>query len=156
GPLEREYLWAAAMLHNSGHYVSHSAHHKHSYYLIRNGGLLGFSETEVEIIANIARYHRKSQPKRRHENYNNLPSKHERKLVDQLSAILRLAVALDRARNGAIAQVKTTFDEKNNTLTVHLTPTNPNNRCELELWNLDYKKAWFETVFEVNVKGQLA
>ncbi|MEO0770894.1 MAG: Ppx/GppA phosphatase family protein [Cyanobacteria bacterium J06649_4] len=156
GPLEREYLWAAAMLHNSGHYISHSAHHKHSYYLIRNGGLLGFTETEVEIIANIARYHRKSQPKRRHDNYSNLPSKHERKLVDQLSAILRVAVALDRARNNAIASVTTTFDEETKTLTVHLIPTDESNRCELELWNLEYKKAWFESVFEVKVKGQLA
>ncbi|MGD1895881.1 MAG: Ppx/GppA phosphatase family protein [Phormidesmis sp.] len=154
GPLAREYLWAAGMLHNSGHYVSHSAHHKHSYYLIRNGGLLGFTETEVEVIGNIARYHRKSQPKRRHENYNSLPSKHERKLVDQLSAILRLAVALDRARNQAIASVHATFDNSSRTLQLHLTPNDPQNTCELELWNLDYKKAWFEAVFEVTVQAR--
>jgi exopolyphosphatase/guanosine-5'-triphosphate,3'-diphosphate pyrophosphatase len=154
--LAREYLWAAAMLHNSGHYVSHSAHHKHSYYLIRNGGLLGFTETEVEIIGNIARYHRKSQPKRRHENYNNLPGKYERKLVDQLSAILRVAVALDRARSHAIAAVTTHFDTANKTLTLYLTPTDPQNTCELELWNIDYKKAWFEIVFGVKLRAQLA
>ena len=155
-PLAREYLWAAAMLHNSGHYISHSAHHKHSYYLIRNGGLLGFTETEVEIIGNIARYHRKSQPKRRHENYSNLPGKHERKLVDQLSAILRVAVALDRARCSAIASVTSTFDMTTQSLTLHLTPTDPTNNCELELWNLEYKKAWFESVFEVSVQAQVA
>lgn len=154
--LAREYLWAAAMLHNSGHYISHSAHHKHSYYLIRNGGLLGFTETEVEIIGNIARYHRKSQPKRRHENYSNLPSKHERKLVDQLSAILRVAVALDRARCGAIASVASTFDAKTQTLKLLLTPTDPQNTCELELWNLGYKKTWFETVFDVSLWAEVA
>ncbi len=155
-PAEREYLWAAAMLHNSGHYISHSAHHKHSYYLIRNGSLLGFTETEVEIIANIARYHRKSQPKRRHENYSNLPSKQERKMVDQLSAILRLAVALDRGRSRAIASLSAHYDEDNKTLSIQLTPVRPDNNCELELWNIDYKKAWFEEVFGLEVKAQLA
>jgi exopolyphosphatase/guanosine-5'-triphosphate,3'-diphosphate pyrophosphatase len=153
GPLAREYLWAAAMLHNSGHYINHSAHHKHSYYLIRNGSLLGFTETEVEIIGNIARYHRKSQPKKRHESYNNLPSKSERKLVDQLGAMLRIAVALDRARSHAIASIQTTFAPDNRTLTLQLTPCDTNNQCELELWNIDYKKAWFEDVFEVALKA---
>ena len=151
--LEREYLWAAAMLHNSGHYVSHSAHHKHSYYLIRNGGLLGFTETEVEVIANIARYHRKSEPKRKHENYNNLPNKRDRQIVDQLSAILRIAVALDRARSGAIARIESTYKDK--TLTLQLIPNDPNNHCELELWNIDYKKAWFESVFDVTLEAAL-
>lgn len=155
GVLEREYLWAAAMLHNSGHYVSHSAHHKHSYYLIRNGGLLGFTETEIEIIGNIARYHRKSFPKRRHENYSSLPSKHARKLVDQLSALLRLAVAFDRARAEAIESLQAEYDAHSKTLMISLTPTDKNNKCELELWNLDYKKTWFEMVFDIKVKGKL-
>ena len=152
---EREYLWAAAMLHNSGHYISHSAHHKHSYYLIRHGELLGFTETEVELIANIARYHRKSQPKRRHEAYNNLPGKRERKIVDQLSAILRVAVALDRARSSAIASVHATHNSKSATISLQLIPAEADNACELELWNLDYKKAWFETVFKVNLKASV-
>lgn len=155
GPVDREYLWAAAMLHNSGHYVSHSAHHKHSYYLIRNGGLLGFTEAEVEIIGNIARYHRKSLPKRRHDNYNSLPSKNERRLVDQLSAILRIAVALNRARRDAIASVTATLDESGKYLTLTLTPAETNYQCDLELWNIDYKKAWFETVFGVGVQAQV-
>lgn len=152
--LEREYLWAAAMLHNSGHHISHSAHHKHSYYLIRNGGLLGFTESEVEIIANIARYHRKSLPKRKHENYNSLAGKRDRKIVDHLSAMLRIAVALDRARSGAIARIDTAYKHK--TLTLHLVPTNPNYSCELELWSINYKKSWFETVFNTAVAAKLA
>lgn len=151
--LEREYLWAAAMLHNSGHYVSHSAHHKHSYYLIRNGGLLGFTELEVEIIANVARYHRKSLPKRKHENYNNLTGKRDRKIVDQLSAILRIAVALDRARSGAISHISTAYKDK--TLYLYLTPVDNRNGCELELWNIDYKKSWFETVFDTTVEAKI-
>ncbi|MEL7225479.1 MAG: Ppx/GppA family phosphatase, partial [Cyanobacteria bacterium J06576_12] len=99
--------------------------------------------------------HRKSLPKRRHENYSSLPSKHERKLVDQLSAILRVAVALDRARCDAIASVASMFDESTQTLTLTLTPTDPNNSCELELWNLDFKKAWFESIFEVSLQAEV-
>ncbi len=156
GSLEREYLWAAAMLHNSGHYISHSAHHKHSYYLIRNGGLLGFTETEVEIIANIARYHRKSLPKRRHEGYNNLPTKHDRQVVDQLGAILRVAVALDRGRSGAIANLETHHDRSAGAITITITPVRADNNCELELWNINYKKEWFEEVFGLKLKAQLA
>ncbi len=154
--LEREYLWAAAMLHNSGHYVSHSAHHKHSYYLIRNGGLLGFTETEVEIIANIARYHRKSQPKRRHEGYNNLPTKHERLIVNQLSAILRIAVALSRGRSGAVEAISTQYEPEDKAITLSITPVRADNNCELELWNIKFKKAWFEEVFDLKLKAQLA
>ena len=155
-PLEREYLWAAAMLHNSGHYISHSAHHKHSYYLIRNGGLLGFTETEVEIIANIARYHRKSQPKRRHEGYNNLPTKRERLIVDQLGAMLRIAVALDRGRSGTVETISTQYEPKSKTITVGITPVRADNICELELWNISFKKEWFEEVFDLQLKAQLA
>lgn len=155
-PLEREYLWAAAMLHNSGHYISHSAHHKHSYYLIRNGGLLGFTETEVEVIANIARYHRKSQPKRRHEGYNNLPTKRERLIVDQLGAMLRIAVALDRGRSGAVETISTQYEPKSKTIALNITPVRADNACELELWNISFKKEWFEAVFNLQLKAQLA
>ena len=69
GSQEQELLWAAAILHNCGVYISHSAHHKHSYYLIRNAEMLGFTELELELIANLARYHRKSKPKKKHDNY---------------------------------------------------------------------------------------
>lgn len=156
GDLQREHLWAAAILHNSGHFVSHSSHHKHSYYLIRHGELLGFTETEVEIIANLARYHRRSQPKKKHESYSNLLTKQDRKLVDQLSAILRLAVAMDRRRIGAIATFQSSYDKKSKRFTITLTPTNANDNCDLELWNLDYKKACFEEIFDVTLEGQLA
>ena len=143
----REFLWAAAMLHNSGHFVSHAAHHKHSYYLIRNGELLGFTETEIEVIANIARYHRKSYPKKKHDTYLNLPTKQDRQRVEQLSAILRIAVALDRRRMGAIDQVRCEYNADKSELYLWLHPSYPNDDCAIELWNLDYKKDWFEEKF---------
>jgi len=156
GPLAREYLWAAAMLHNSGHYISHSAHHKHSYYLIRHGGLLGFTETEIEVIANIARYHRKSLPKKRHEGYHNLPTKQDRHLVDQLGAILRVVVALDRGRSDTIADLGVDYDENNKALTLKLVPIDSESNCELEIWTVDYKKDWFEAVFGVTLTARSA
>jgi exopolyphosphatase/guanosine-5'-triphosphate,3'-diphosphate pyrophosphatase len=155
GSQERELLWAAAILHNCGLYVSHSAHHKHSYYLIRNGELLGFTETEIEIIANIARYHRKNKPKKKHKNYLNLTDDNHKKQVNQLSAILRLAVALDRRQIGAISEVICDYNGTNRQLIMTLIPANNDDDCALELWSLNYKKDIFEEEFNLKVIAQL-
>lgn len=153
--VERGLLWAAAMLHNSGIYISHSAHHKHSYYLIRNGELLGYTETELEIIANLARYHRKSKPKKKHANYQNLTDKRDRQIVSQLSAILRLAIAFDRRQIGAVAKVEAQYYSDRQRLELHLTPAFAGDNCELELWNLEYKKEVFEEEFGIKVEAFL-
>jgi len=150
GDLEREFLWSATILHNCGLYISHSSHHKHSYYLIRNAELLGFSEIEIELIAQIARYHRKSKPKRKHESYASLSDNH-RKMVKQLSAILRLAIALDRRQIGAIASLECRYDQEYKQLHLHLHPTIADDDCALELWNLEYKKPIFEQEYGVKV-----
>ncbi|MFQ4140688.1 Ppx/GppA phosphatase family protein [Chlorogloeopsis sp. ULAP02] len=155
GAEERQLLWAAAILHNCGHYVSHDSHHKHSYYLIRNGELLGYTETEIEIIANLARYHRKSPPKKKHENFRNLLHKEHRQLVSQLSAILRLAVALDRRQIGAITQLKCEFYPDSRLFRIRVFPSRPDDDCGLELWSLDYKKGVFEAEFNVELVTSL-
>lgn len=147
GEEERELLWAAAILHNCGHHISHSSHHKHSYYLIRNGELLGFTETEVEAIANLARYHRKSPPKKKHESYRNLTSKKHRRMVDQLSALLRIAVALDRRQIGAIQQITCQPQPDRGEFHLRLQTSRPGDDCALELWSLDLKKGPFEAEF---------
>ncbi|WP_341525285.1 Ppx/GppA phosphatase family protein [Nostoc sp. UHCC 0302] len=155
GADERQLLWAAAILHNCGHYVSHSSHHKHSYYLIRNGELLGYTETEIEIIANLARYHRKSPPKKKHETYQNLLTKHHRQMVSQLSAILRLAVALDRRQIGAIAQVQCEYYPEFQKVNLLIFPSQSDDDCALELWSLDYNKIVFEAEFGVKLVANL-
>ena len=155
GATEREWLWAAAVLHNCGVYISHSAHHKHSYYLIRNAEFLGFTEIELELMANIARYHRRSKPKKRHESYIKLSESH-RLMVRQLSAILRIAVALDRRQAGAIQHLDCKYDPEYRKLHLHLFPTQAEDDCALELWNLDYKKVVFEEEFCVKVVATLA
>jgi exopolyphosphatase / guanosine-5'-triphosphate,3'-diphosphate pyrophosphatase len=155
GADERQLLWAAAILHNCGHYISHSSHHKHSYYLIRNGELLGYTETEIEIIANLARYHRKSPPKKKHENYQNLLTKHQRQIVSELSAILRLAVALDRRQIGAIVQVQCEYYSQFRQVNLLIFPYQSEDDCALELWSLDYKKGVFEEEFGVKLVANL-
>ncbi len=150
----RELLWAAAILHNCGLYISHSAHHKHSYYLIRFGELLGYDDTEIEILANLARYHRKSLPKKKHDHYKILP-KIYRQLVDQLSAFLRLAVALDRRQIGAVADISCQVDEKAGEFHLKLHPAHPEDNCALELWSLDLKKEAFETEYDLKLVAVL-
>jgi exopolyphosphatase / guanosine-5'-triphosphate,3'-diphosphate pyrophosphatase len=146
----RQLLWSAAILHNSGHFVSHDAHHKHSYYLIRYGDLLGYTESEIDTIANIARYHRKSPPKKKHQNLQNL-SKEQKSIVSQLSAILRIAVALDRRRIGAIKDVRLNCDLISRECHLTFFPADPADACVLECWSLDYKKPIFETEFNLKL-----
>jgi exopolyphosphatase/guanosine-5'-triphosphate,3'-diphosphate pyrophosphatase len=155
GAKEKELLWAAAILHNCGIYISHDSHHKHSYYLIRNAEMLGFAEIELELIANIARYHRKSKPKKKHENYSKLPHKEYQQIVSQLSAILRLAVALDRRQIGAIEKIECHYSNTHRELYLYLFPKQEDDDCALELWSLDYKKVIFEEEFGVKVVASL-
>ncbi len=151
GGEDRELLWAAAILHNCGHYISHDSHHKHSYYLIRNGDLLGYTETEIEIIANLARYHRKSAPKKKHENYRNLLNRRSQILVSQLSAILRLAAALDRRQIGAVSRIKCEYHRDVQELLLRVFPDNINDDCALELWSLNFTKSIFEAEFGIQL-----
>lgn len=147
GVEERELLWASAILHNCGHFVSHSAHHKHSYYLIRYGELLGYTDVEIETIANLARYHRKSTPKKKHESYRNIDSKKHRRVVEQLCPLLRLAVALDRRQIGAIHQLRCQFLLEAGEMRLCFNAVDPEDDCALEVWSLNLKKSSFEEVY---------
>jgi exopolyphosphatase/guanosine-5'-triphosphate,3'-diphosphate pyrophosphatase len=103
-PTSRRYLEAAALLANVGVVVSHSKHHLHSYYVIRNSELVGLTDREIELIAVIARYHRKSAPKQSHAEFAQL-SETDQKLVTSLAAILRIAIGLDRTQDGRVKSV---------------------------------------------------
>ena len=92
----RELLWAAAQLHTCGKSINISAYHKHSWYLIRHGELLGYSEAEHLTVAAIGRYHRRSLPKKRHESWQLIEDRDQRRRVTSMALLLRLAVALDR------------------------------------------------------------
>jgi len=105
---EERILEAAAILHDVGYFINYSSHHKHSCHLIRHADLFGFTPRERELIATIARYHRKSLPKKKHEEFMRL-SVADRQLVSRLGGILRLADGLDRTRTGMISIAETVF-----------------------------------------------
>jgi len=102
---ERRMLESAALLHDIGYLIGYSGHHKHTYHLVRHADLFGFTPREREIIANIARYHRKALPKKTHENFTQLSS-WDKILVKRLGGILRLADGLDRSRNNVVSALK--------------------------------------------------
>ncbi|MEP0548371.1 MAG: Ppx/GppA phosphatase family protein [Rhodothermales bacterium] len=96
GEHARELLEYAAILRDVGYAVSRRSHHKHSLYVIKNADLKGFTPDEIAVIANVARYHRAGLPSERHADYARLDGE-QRRLVDELAAILRLANGLDRS-----------------------------------------------------------
>jgi exopolyphosphatase / guanosine-5'-triphosphate,3'-diphosphate pyrophosphatase len=125
---EREWLEYAALLHDVGVHIRYERHHKHSYYLIRNGDLRGFEPAEVEMIALIARYHRRAVPARGHEGYVDLPKK-RRRAVRAMAAMLRLAETLDRSHSQVVTGL--TIDEHDGDAQLLLQTIGD---AELELW----------------------
>ena len=128
GDREREWLEFGALLHDAGVHISYERHHRHSYYLIKNGELRGFDPQEIEIIALLARYHRQATPKKAHDGYGVLKGG-LRRTVRTLAAMLRLAEGLDRSH----AQVVTALDvvPRGNGYLIRLRAAGD---AELELW----------------------
>ena len=131
----RDLLWAAAMLHACGQHINLSAYHKHSWYLIRHGELLGYSEAEHLMIAAIARYHRRSLPKKRHESWQALPTRDNRRTVSEMSLLLRLAAALDRRPEPVVRTLVT--EVVGHDLVLELVPERLNQNVSLEQWSLE-------------------
>lgn len=103
-PDRRLPVLCAALLHDVGHAIGGSAHHKHTLYIVQNAELAGFSERERLIVANIARYHRRSVPRPRHPEFERL-EKADRDVVIALSTLLRVANALDRGHYGNVHSI---------------------------------------------------
>ncbi len=146
---EREYLEAAAKLHEIGFGISHTSHHKHSYYIIRNSELMvGFNFEEIEIIALVARYHRKSPPKPKHTEFQAL-SKKAQTIVRKLASILRIADGLDRSHQSIVENLECEIQDK--ILLIKL-------KCKreldphIEIWAAKQKKDLFEETFALNVR----
>ena len=105
GQWEREMLVCAALLHDIGISVEYRRHHKHSRKLIMQADLSALSAREREIVANVARYHRKARPSERHKAYSVLATD-DKKTVTRLAAILRIADGLDRAHENAVTGIE--------------------------------------------------
>ncbi len=143
----REYLKAAAILHDIGYHISHTNHHHHSYYIIKNSELLGFTETEISIIAHTARYHRKSHPKNSHLDYMALNDE-TKAVINKLSAILRIADSFDRTHRQFVSNV----DVKTTNSKVEFTINHDkDNFPEIELWSNQRRKILFEQLFNKSV-----
>jgi len=150
GESERALLETAALLHDIGHHISYPGHHKHTYYLVKNGDLRGFTPQEVEIVANVARYHRRGHPGKRHTAYAALP-KAARRTVRVLAGLLRIADALDRGHRQAVRAL--TVRERGGTLRILCQSEGD---CELELWGVPRRAALLEDALKVKVQVEAA
>jgi exopolyphosphatase/guanosine-5'-triphosphate,3'-diphosphate pyrophosphatase len=137
GADDRELLEYAALLHDIGEHVSPTGHHKHGSYLIRNGRLRGFAPDEVQLLAAMARWHRRGTPSRG-DDFDMVDETRLRKLT----ALLRLADGLDRSRSGAVESIDVRVGPS--LVIVRLRATND---VELELWGARRKRELFEKVF---------
>jgi exopolyphosphatase/guanosine-5'-triphosphate,3'-diphosphate pyrophosphatase len=147
---EREWLEYAALMHDIGSHISFGRHHRHSYYLITNGDLRGFQPEEIEIMALVARYHRRSTPKTSHDEYARLPAR-RRRTVRILAAILRVAENLDRSHSQVISGV--TFRARRERAVLELWASGD---AELELWATSRHVAPFEDVIGLPIRVAMA
>ena len=145
-PVDRSILQAAAVLHDIGRFVSDDKHHKHSYYLVSQAHLPGLSEQEVELVAQVARYHRKKEPSAKHKPYAAL-APHDQRRVTSLSAILRVADALDREHRQAVHSVKVARKGGATQLRVK-----GEGSFTLEQWALDAKGGLFCRTFDTTLE----
>jgi exopolyphosphatase/guanosine-5'-triphosphate,3'-diphosphate pyrophosphatase len=106
----REVLEAAAILRDVGAVMNYNRHHRHSYHLILHSGLAGFTQEEIEMIAVIARFHRKTKPNKSHEEFKRL-SPETQDTVSRLAGILRIADGLDRTHSRDVETIKVEVDE---------------------------------------------
>lgn len=150
GPLDRELIEYAALMHDIGWHIGGKSHHKHSAYLIRHGKLKRFTDEEVEIMANVARYHRKAHPKKTHDPYQNLPNR-ARRTVDIGAALLRVADGLDRSHGAVVRDLNASIKSKKVLITLEA-----RTESQLELWGATRKAALFEEVFDRPIAFEVA
>jgi exopolyphosphatase/guanosine-5'-triphosphate,3'-diphosphate pyrophosphatase len=145
-PEERPLLEAAALLHEVGNLINYEKHHQHAYHLILHGDLRGLTPRQRELVANIARYHRRAGPKLKHANFARLAPA-DRAAVRRLSAILRLADGLDRTHTQRVRGVRCAWSGRKLLVTV-----TADSAPEVDLWGAEEKGRLFEKVFDVKLR----
>src|SRR5581483_7350559 len=130
-------------LHDVGHYVSDTRHHKHSYYLVANSDMPGFTEDEREIIANLCRYHRKATPAAEHGNLQALKTEAKRALT-LLMPLLRLADSLDRSHGQIVRSADARLRDNDVLVTLHAVPDAD---LDLEVWAAERTSDLFQQVY---------
>ncbi|MBI3357882.1 MAG: Ppx/GppA family phosphatase [Nitrospirae bacterium] len=145
GQQERCWLEYAAVLHDIGYLINPRQHHKHAYYLIKHSDLGGLTADEIEVVANVARYHRRAMPAFKHEGFGSLG--HRLKgVVKILAALLRIADGLDRTHFSVVQTVHVTCGK---TITIEAVVSGD---AEMELWAAKNRADLFEQVFRRRVR----
>lgn len=146
----RELLEAAALVHNVGYLVGYSKHHKHSYHLIVHAGMPGFTRRETEIVAQIARYHRRAKPKLSHTAFASLVEA-DREIVMKLGGILRIADGLNRTHRETVTHVKLhQLDQGSIRFDLF------GDESGISVWGAERKRDLFEQAFGVHCLFELA
>jgi exopolyphosphatase/guanosine-5'-triphosphate,3'-diphosphate pyrophosphatase len=145
GQQERDWLEYAAVLHDIGYLINPRQHHKHAYYLIKHSDLGGLTADEIEVVANVARYHRRAMPALKHEGFESLAPRLKR-VVKILAALLRIADGLDRTHFSVVQTVNVKIGK---TITIEATVSGD---AEMELWAAKNRADLFEQVFRRRVQ----
>ncbi|KPP99503.1 MAG: exopolyphosphatase / guanosine-5'-triphosphate,3'-diphosphate pyrophosphatase [Bacteroidetes bacterium HLUCCA01] len=138
GDHDRQLLEFASLMHDIGYHISHKKHHKHALYLIQNADLKGFTQEEIEIMAHVARYHRRSVPKAGHALFQAL-TREQKSTVRSLAGILRVADGLDRSHYQNVQDIRTVVRKSVVEIQIR-TQGDP----ELEIWGAMRKRELFE------------
>jgi len=148
-PDDRKLLSDAALLHDIGYHISYDKHNKHSYHLIEHAELLGMTPIEQIVVANVARYHRGAEPRKKHRNYGPL-DRPVRQTIKKLSAILRVADGFDRGHASAVAEIKVRWVER--ALRITAVPAHHVYNLRLDLWGASRKSNLLAEVAGVPVE----
>lgn len=142
---DRPLLEAAARLQDAGYLINYEKHHKHSYHLILNSRLAGFQPHELQIVANVARYHRGALPKKKHAGFAQL-SAADQDRVRKLAAILRIAGGLDRSHSQQVQSVEVQHEDGETTMTA-IADQLP----DADLWGAQSRAELFESAFDTRL-----
>lgn len=144
----KDILYGAAYLHDIGLFINYSEHHKHSYYIISNTDIPGFSAPETHLMALVCRYHRKAIPKKTHVEFAE-KKESEQEVVRFLAGILRLSIALDKSAHSLVESVRLIEEEKDHLV---LELDSHGKDLSLELWDADRKKKLLEKVLQKEIR----
>jgi len=137
----RPFLEVAALLHDIGHAISYRGHHKHTYYLLNNADIAGLADHERQLVACIARFHRRSRPDAAHALMAGL-AVNERRMVRKLATLLRVADSLDRSHHQPVKRLH--VKRTRGSVKIELRAQGP---ADLELWDVAHEAAIFRQVF---------
>ena len=143
---DRFLLESAALLHDIGWSICGRKHHKHSMSLILQSDFPHLDEREKQIVANVARYHRRTLPKLKHAEFALLTHR-DQQISCKLASILRIADALDKTHSKKVNSVECSYDEQ--TCLIRL---NCNSPCQEEILAVEKKKNLFERIFSLKVQ----